>query len=433
MDMASKMLPPYGDMPSYYAATAVPAAMRSPLRGAVTTDICIVGAGFTGLSAGLELAARGFSVTIVEAERVGFGASGRNGGQLINGYSRSLDLLQRRYGLDKGRALGAVALEGAAIIRERVAKFEIACDLVDGGAVVALTAKQMRAFEEQVRVWRQYGHSGMHLVDRAGLDEIVDSDRYIGAMVDPLGGHFHPLNYLLGEARAFEAMGGKIHEYSRVVRVVDAARPCVETDHGRVTADILLLCGNAYLGDAMPAISGQIMPVSSQVVATEPLGDLAAKLLPANLSVEDANYILDYYRRTPDGRLLFGGGVVYGGQDPVSIEGKIRPNLVKTFPQLRDVRIDYAWSGNFALTLSRMPQVGRVSPRIWYSQGDSGHGVTTTQLLGRLLAEGVAGQMERFDVFATLPHPPFPGGRHFRIPLTVIGSLYYAMRDKLGV
>jgi gamma-glutamylputrescine oxidase len=424
---------PYAGLPSYYAASANPAPTRPALAGAITADVAIVGGGFTGVSAALELATRGFSVVVVEAERCGWGASGRNGGQLINGYSRPLDLLARRYGEDHARGLAAVALEGARIIRERVATHGIACDLVDGGAATALTEKQMAWFEEQAKVWVGHGHPGMRLVDKAGLDAVVRTDRYVGAMIDPVGGHFHPLNYLLGEAAAFEALGGRIFEHSRVLRVQQGAKPVVTTDKGSVTADTLLLCGNAYLGDAVPELSSRIMPVSSQVVATEPLGALIEELLPTNLCVEDANYILDYFRRTADGRLLYGGGVVYGGRDPASVEAKIRPNLAKTFPQLRDVRLDFAWSGNFALTLSRMPQVGRLSPSVWYSHGDSGHGVTTTQLLGRLLAEGVAGQMERFDVFASLPHPPFPGGRHFRVPLTVLGSLWYAMRDRLGI
>lgn len=424
---------PYAGLPSYYAASARPAPARPVLEGAHVADVAIVGGGFTGLSAALELATRGFSVVVVEAERCGWGASGRNGGQLINGYSRPLDLLARRYGEDHARGLAAVALEGAAIIRERVATHAIACDLVDGAAATALTPRQMAWFEDQARVWARYGHPGMRLVDKADVAEVVRTDRYVGAMVDPVGGHFHPLDYLLGEAAAIEALGGRIFEGSRVLRVEQGARPVITTDRGSVTADTLLLCGNAYLGDAVPELSARIMPVSSQVVATEPLGALAETLLPANFCVEDANYILDYFRRTADGRLLYGGGVVYGGRDPASVEAKIRPNLARTFPELRDVRLDFAWSGNFALTLSRMPQVGRLSPTVWYSHGDSGHGVTTTQLLGRLLAEGVAGQMERFDVFATLPHLPFPGGRHFRVPLTVLGSLWYAMRDRLGI
>ncbi len=252
-------------------------------------------------------------------------------------------------------------------------------------------------------------------------------------MVDPSSGHFHPLNFLLGEAAAFEGLGGIIHEGSRVLSVEPGARPVVRTARGSVTADMLLLCGNAYLDATVPALTARIMPVSSQIIVTEPLGARAAALLPQNHCVEDANYILDYFRRTADGRLLYGGGVVYGGQDPASITGKIRPNMLKTFPELADARIDFAWSGKFALTLTRIPQIGRLSPNIYFSHGDSGHGVTTTQLLGRLLAEAVRGQIERFDVMAGLPYVPFPGGRAFRVPLSVLGSWYYALRDRLGV
>lgn len=423
----------YASMPSYYAASAAPAPERDRLKDSHSFDICIVGGGFTGLSAAIELVERGYSVAIVEDRRVGFGASGRNGGQLINGYSRPLDFLAAKLGADRARDLASVALEGSAIIRERVARFGIACDLVGHSAAVALTAKQMRWLESQASVWASYGHPGMRLVEGEGLQQIVRSDRYVGGMVDPLGGHFHPLNYVLGEAAAVEGMGGRIFENSRVIKVIEGARPRVETAEGSITCSTLLLCGNAYLGDAKPELSARIMPVSSQVVTTEPLGALAEELLPANACVEDANYILDYFRRTADGRILFGGGVVYGGADPASIEGRILPGLLKTFPQLRGVKLDHAWSGIFALTLNRMPQIGRLSSNVWFSHGDSGHGVTTTQLLGRLLSEAIGGQMERYDIFASLPHYPFPGGKHFRVPLTVLGSLWYAMRDRLGI
>ena len=426
-------MPPYAGMPSYYAATAYPAPERPPLVGDASADVCIVGGGFTGLSSALELAARGRSVVLLEDRRIGYGASGRNGGQLIHGYSRSLDVIGKRYGPDAERGLGAMALEGAALIRARVARHAIACDLVDGGFVAAFTRKQLDGLKEEVEVWHRHGHEAPYTVDRAGVPAIVATDRYVGGMVDPSSGHFHPLNFLLGEAAAFEGLGGIIHEGSRVLSVEPGARPVVRTARGSVTADMLLLCGNAYLDATVPALTARIMPVSSQIIVTEPLGDRVRELLPQNHCVEDANYILDYYRRTADDRLLYGGGVVYGGQDPASIEGKIRPNMLRTFPALKDVAIDFAWSGKFALTLTRVPQVGRLAPNVYFSHGDSGHGVTTTQLLGRLLAEAVAGQTERFDLFARLPFYPFPGGRAFRVPLSVLGSWYYAIRDRLGV
>jgi gamma-glutamylputrescine oxidase len=420
--------------PSYYAATANASPPRPPLHGEETADVCIVGAGFTGISAGLELAERGYKVIVLEAAKVGWGASGRNGGQIVNGYSRGLDVIEKRYGAAAGEALGRMALEGGEIIRSRVAKYGIDCALVAGGMMTALTGRQMRFLEHEEKVWARHGHGSMEMVDRAGLKRIVASERYVGGLYDPLGGHMHPLNLVLGEAAALESLGGVIHEDSRVVSVDSGTSPSVRTDHGVVRAKHVLICGNAYLSPLLDReIGSKIMPVSSQVVATEKLDPaMLEALLPANYCIEDANYILDYFRRTPDHRLLYGGGTVYGGFDPASIEGKIRPALEKTFPSLAGVAIDYAWSGNFALTLPRIPHVGRISDTVFFSHGDSGHGVTTTHLLGRLLGEAVAGETTRFAAFAGLPYLPFPGGRMFRVPLTVLGAWYYRALDRIG-
>jgi gamma-glutamylputrescine oxidase len=422
-----------GHVDSYYAATANKQDARPALQGAARADVCVIGAGFSGISAALELAERGFSVIVLEAARVGFGASGRNGGQIVNGYSRDLDVIAARYGVDAGRQIGAMALEGGNIIRERVAKYRIACDLVPGGVFAAFTAKQMKGLEQHQKIWAEHGHTQLALLDRAQLALHVKSDRYIGGLVDTLSGHLHPLNLVQGEAAAVELCGGRIFENSRVIAVDTGANPVVKTAQGEVHAKFVLVCGNAYIGDLLPEIGGRIMPVSTQILATEPLGEAASALLPSNACVEDCNYVLDYFRRSADNRILYGGGIVYGGQDPASIRAKILPNMLKTFPGLRGARIDYAWSGNFALTLTRFPQLGRISPTVYFSHGDSGHGVTTTHLLGRLLGEAVAGMAERFDVFERLPYYPFPGGKALRVPLTVLGSWYYRFRDRLGI
>jgi len=424
-----------GHIDSYYAASANDTRVRPSLNESLTTQVCIIGAGFTGISAALELVERGFKVVILEAERIGFGASGRNGGQIVNGYSRHLAEIAKRYGADKAAALGKMSLEGGQIIRDRVAKYQIDCNLTQGGLFAAFTPKQLDGMKANRDNWQSHGHDGLEIVAKADLGRYVTTDVYCGGMADKYGGHIHPLNLLLGEAAAVEAQGGVIFENSRVLSVdINSEKPSIRTKDGQVTADYLLVCGNAYIGQLLPEISGRMMPVSSQVLTTEPLGaELAEKLLPANYCIEDANYVLDYYRRTADNRLIYGGGVGYGGQDINNIEAVIRPHLIKTFPQLKDVRIEFAWSGNFAMTLTRIPHMGRLSPHVYFSHGDSGHGVTTTHLLGKILAEAVTGHATRFDVWASLPHFPFPGGKYFRIPLTVMGAWWYGLRDKLGL
>ena len=425
---------PYAGMSTYYAATANPAPERPVLRGEHHCDVAVVGAGFTGMSAALELAERGYKVIVVESERVGWGASGRNGGQLVNGYSRRLAEVGKHYGKQAERDFGAMALEGSDIIRERVAKYNIACDLRDGNSLVAMHHSHMRHIRSRVEEWHSFGYTSVRLLEGDALRELINTDRYVGGYADPRGGHMHSLNYVLGEAAALEQLGGQIFEHSRVTHVDRSAKPIVHTAEGMVRANKVLVCGNAYLGDAAPDLSSRILPVSSQIIGTEVLGeDLLNELLPGNHAMEDVRYIPDYYRRTADHRIIYGGGSVYGGTDPASIEDKIRPQMLLTFPMLKDVKIEFAWSGNFALTMTRYPQVGRVSDSVYYSQGDSGHGVTTTQMLGRRLAEAIDGQLTKFDVFASVKYIPFVGGKMFRVPYSVAGSWYYGLRDKLGV
>ena len=424
-----------GHIASWYAATANDKTIRPPLVGAVEADVCIIGAGFTGISAALELAEKGMSVVVLEAERIGFGASGRNGGQIVNGYSRDFDTIERRFGPEIARKLALMSREGGEIIRSRVARHGIDCDLRDGGFFAAFTTKQLREFEVIKKSCESYGIDGMEMVGKADVGRYVSSPRYSGGMIDKRGGHIHPLNLVLGEARAAEAFGARIYENSRAVSIdISDKQPIVSTAGGSVKSRYLLVCGNAYLGNLLPKITERMMPVSSQVMVTEKLDPaLLDRMLPADYCVEDANYVLDYYRRTSDNRLLYGGGIGYGGQDPANLTGIIRPNMIKTFPDLTDTRIEYAWSGNFALTLTRIPHVGKLSDTVYFSHGDSGHGVTTTHLLGKILGEAVLGHADRFDIWASLPSLPFPGGRAFRVPLTALGAWWYGLRDRLGV
>jgi len=419
---------------SYYAASRNPRVDYPALTEVVETDVCIIGAGYTGLSTALFLLENGFRVTVLEAAKVGFGASGRNGGQIVNSYSRDIDVIEKQVGARQAQLLGEMAFEGGRIIRERIAKYNIQCDLKDGGVFAAITDKQMGHLESQKKLWERYGHTQLELMDERRIREVVGTDRYVGGMLDMSGGHIHPLNLALGEAAAVTSLGGAIYEQSPATRIDRGAQPVVHTPKGQVKAKFVVVAGNAYLGGLMPELAAKSMPCGTQVIATEPLSDeLAHSLLPQDYCVEDCNYLLDYYRLTGDKRLIYGGGVVYGARDPADIEAIIRPKLLKTFPQLADVKIDYTWTGNFLLTLSRLPQVGRIGENIYYSQGCSGHGVTYTHLAGKVLAEALRGQAERFDAFASLPHYPFPGGQLLRVPFTALGAMYYQLRDRLGI
>ncbi len=419
--------------PSYYAASAHSQPARPALQGAVETDVCIIGAGYTGLSAALHLVERGFRVRVLEAAQVGWGASGRNGGQIVNSYSRDVDVIEARYGRDTARALGAMIFEGGNIIRQRVAQYGIDCDLKKGGVFAALSDKQVRNLEHHQQVWERNGHTGLTLLDAAQTRDIVNTTRYKAALYDDWGGHIHPLNLALGEARAAEARGAIIHEQSRVTRIDRHDQPVVHTEHGSVRAQYVLVACNAYIGNLVPELAAKSMPCGTQVLTTAPLGERWRDVLPSDYCVEDCNFLLDYFRLSGDKRLIYGGGVIYGARDPADVIKLVRPKMLKTFPQLADVKIDFGWTGNFLLTLSRLPQFGRLNSNIYYAQGCSGHGVTLTHLAGKLIAEALQGQAERFDAFAKLPHLPFPGGRLFRVPFTAMGAWYYQMRDALGI
>lgn len=420
--------------PSYYAATANPQPTRAPLREEIQCDVCVVGAGYTGISAALHLAERGLSVVVLEACKIGWGASGRNGGQVVNSYSRDIDVIERRHGEETARALGAMMFEGGDIIRERIARYGIDCSYRDGGAFVAFNRHQLAGLDAQRRVWARYGNDNMELLEGAALQQVVRSDRYIGGLIDHRSGHLHPLNLVLGEATACEQLGTQIFEDSAVTRIERGPQLRFHTATGCVSARYGVVAGNAYLGNLVPELAAKSMPCGTQVITTEVLGEQrCAELMPAGYCVEDCNYVLDYYRMTGDHRLLFGSGVTYGGGDPASIERFLRPRVEATFPSLKGIRFAFTWGGDFLLTLSRLPQLGRLGDNLYYAQGYSGHGVCTAHLAGKLIAEAMSQQAARFDAFAALPHYPFPGGRHLRVPLTLLGAWYYTLRDRLGL
>jgi gamma-glutamylputrescine oxidase len=420
---------------SYYAATRNPSADYPVLDEVIECDVCVIGAGYTGLSSALFLAEAGYSVTVLEAAKVGFGASGRNGGQLVNSYSRDVDVIEQRYGDKSAEVLGSMIFEGGNIIRQRIQQYGIQCDYRPGGIFAALNSKQLKGLAEQKSSWERYGNQQLRMLDANEIGKEVGSRRYVGGLLDMSGGHIHPLNLALGEAAAFVGLGGRIFEQSAAVDIKYGEPHIISTAKGRVRAKYLLIAGNAYLSqDLDPRVTRKSMPCGSQIVVTKPLPEAVVKnLITHNYCVEDCNYLLDYFRITGDNRLLYGGGVVYGAREPKDIEQLILPKILKTFPQLKVVEIDYQWTGNFLLTMSRMPQFGRVEKNAYFMQGYSGHGVTCSHLAGKLISEMIRGDAERFDAFASLPHMPMLGGRTFQVPLTAMGAAYYSMRDRFGI
>ncbi|MFS4438382.1 NAD(P)/FAD-dependent oxidoreductase [Paracoccaceae bacterium GXU_MW_L88] len=420
---------------SYYAASANPSPERPPLRADIEAEICVIGGGFTGLSAALHLAEAGKQVVLLEGAKIGWGASGRNGGQVVNGLNAGLPKIAKQYGQEMADFVGGLYQEGGDIIRDRIARYDIACDYREGNIFVATTPRHMREIEGFDQLLRRYGMDSHELLDEAALRQHIGSDFYVGGMIDRKGGHLHPLNLALGEAAALESLGVVIYEDS-IVREVEysGAKPVVITNEGRVTAGQVVICGNAYLGHVVPALTARVMPVSTQVMATEPLPeDVAKRLLPTGHCAEDTRYILDYYRLSADNRLLFGGGTVYGGKDPADVEAKLRPAMETVFPEIKGVKVDYAWSGNFALSFSRVPQMGRLADHTWFAHGYSGHGVTGSHLFGRILSEAITGDTTRFDRFAALKWFPFPGGRTLGPLYSTLGSWWYAARDRFGI
>lgn len=421
---------------SYYAASRNIVRTPKILEGEVAADVAVLGAGYSGLSTAIHLAEKGYKVVVVEGANVGWGASGRNGGQVVNGLNASLDTITRRYGVEAGAFVGSLVQEGGKIIRRLVSQYNIQCDLKNGNIYAAYTKAHMKELEHKKALWQSHGMDDHQLLDKEMMRKLVNTDAYIGGMLDTTGGHMHPLNLTLGEAAALESLGGVIFEQSPAVSVDhEAQKPSITTAKGRVTAKTVVLCGNAYLGNVVPKLVSRVMPVSTQMMATAPLGDERAKaLIPSDMCVEDVRYILDYFRLSADNRLIFGGGTVYGGTDPADVRAKLKPNLEKVFPQLKGVNIDYAWNGNFALSFSRVPQMGRIGKNTFFAHGYSGHGVTGSHLFGKILSEVISGSdSSRFDQFAKLPWIPFPGGRMFRAQYSTIGSWWYQFKDAFGL
>lgn len=416
---------------SYYAATLNDVTDYPVLAGEQVADVCVIGAGFTGISTALCLAERGYDVHVVEANRVGWGASGRNGGQMIGGIAG-----EQRIAKHHGAAIDALIHElrwaGHAIIRDRVDRYRIQCDLKYGYVDVAIRDRHLREFDREHRRLREqaFPHE-VRLLDRDETLEFVGTDAYVGALLNMANGHLHPLNLCIGEARAAESHGATIYEQSTVLEIVRGDRPKVVTELGSVTADAVVIAGNAY-HHLERQLRNVMFPVNSYIVATEPLSDeIVRRINPHDVAICDPNFVLEYFRLSADKRMLFGGRLNYFGFDPDVIRQRRQPRLAKLYPILADARIDFAWGGTIGVPINRVPQFGRVAPNVFYCQGYSGHGVNVTHLAGEILADAIAGTLERFDLFATVPTIRIPGAHLVQKPLVALAMLYYHVRDRL--
>lgn len=415
---------------SYYAASARPAPQRSALTGSAECDVCVVGGGIAGCSAALHLAERGYSVVLLEQHRIGWGASGRSGAQAIHGVASGQGKLERLIGRDPARAVWDVTIEGLALMRALIARYRIECDWVDGTMLTALKARHDRELRRELEeLQERLQYRSVRYMPRDEVCSLLATRRYLSALYDSNGGHLHPLNYTLGLAAAAERAGVRIHEDTRALGFTSAR---VRTPAGEVRARYLVLCGNVYLGNTAPALTRKIMAVGTHIIATEPLGaQLAQRLIANNAAVSDMNWVLDYFRRSADHRLLFGGRVSYSGLAAFEVPRATRARMLAVFPQLADEQVEYSWGGHVDITLNRAPHFGRLMPNVYFLQGFSGHGIALTGIAGKLVAEAIAGQAERFDVFARIPHRDFPGGALLRRPLLVLAMLYYRLRDLL--
>ncbi|OED39154.1 oxidoreductase [Chromatiales bacterium (ex Bugula neritina AB1)] len=421
---------------SWYAATALTTPECPSLADSVSCDICIVGAGFTGLSAALCLLERGYNVVLLDAHRVGWGASGRNGGQLGSGQRLDQSDLEAAYGMEQAMALWKLAENAKQLVSQLIEQHNIDCDYVPG----IIHADHKPGFASSTKAYVEkltglYNYKEIEYIDRPALGALIGSDAYYCGSVDRGSGHLHPLKYVLGLANAATNAGLHLYERSEVVGVsasADNKRVVVKTAAGQVTAQQVLLGCNGYLGNLQPKVAAHVMPINNYIIATEPLPQsLYETILPENMAVADSRFVVNYFRKSADRRLLFGGRESYGYQFPEDIKSFVRTAMLAIYPQLDKTKIDYGWGGTLAITMNRMPYLKTVAPNVVSASGYSGHGVGMATLAGRLAAESMAGNLERFDVLSQLRHRKFPGGVALRSPLMKLGMLYYMLRDRL--
>jgi gamma-glutamylputrescine oxidase len=424
---------PTGHPDSYYVATANAMPEHPTLRGSAYADVCVIGGGLTGVSAALHLAERNFDVVLLEAARIGAGASGRSGGQVHSGQRRGLRTLERAFGAERARRLWQLAEEAKATVKQRIERHAIACDLRPCTLTAAYKPRDATALEHAAeRLVERYDYPHARYVSRHEMAEMLGTRRYFGGLLDRGACHLHPLNYVLGLADAALTADVRLFEHSRAVRIETTRPPIVTTEHGRVEARYVVLAMNGYLGRLVPELAGWIMPINNFILATAPLGEAAARaLIRDDVAVADSKFVVDYFRLSADRRLLFGGGEIYGPRFPSDIKTFVRRHMLRVFPQLAGVAIDYGWGGTVAITRSRLPHFARLAPEVFVAHGYSGQGLALATLAGKLIAEAIAGTAERFDVMAGLGLEPFPGGALLRRPALLAGMLYYGLRDRL--
>lgn len=419
---------------SWYAATATPPGPYPTLRGDQRAKVAVIGGGFTGLSAALHLAEAGVDVTLVEAQRVGFGASGRNGGQVGSGQRREQDALEQLMGERDAQGLWQLGQDAKALIATLCARHGIDCNWRPGIVHADLRARDVarsHAYAQHLR--NAYGYNDIAPLDRDQMRALVGSPAYHGGYIDHGAGHIHPLRFAFGLAQAAQTAGAQLFERSTVTRIDPGASVTLHTKTGTLRADHVIVAANGYLGRLLPGVASRVMPINNFIVATAPLGDRADSILKQDVAVADSKFVVNYFRLSQDRRLLFGGGESYGYRFPRDIAAVVRKPMAQIFPQLGDVTIDYAWGGTLAITMQRLPHFARIGPNILSASGYSGHGVALATLGGTLLAEAVSGPSQGFDLMAKLPTPRFPGGTALRTPLLVAAMTWYAMRDKLGL
>lgn len=422
---------------SYYEATVTRPAAQPSLTQRLQADVCVVGGGYAGLSAALELAQRGYDVVLLEAQSIGWGASGRNGGQVIVGFgSDGEEAIERQFGREDARRAWEVTVDAIRLLQQRIARYDIGCEWQPGYLSLATKARK----EQELRRWMEHVQSAydypLQWIANGDLRKWVDSPRFHSAVFDAASGHLHPLKYCLGLLQAALAAGVRIFENSAVFLVDRGRRPVVRTAQGECTCEFVVLAGNVYLGeygdDIAPEVTSRIMPVGTYMIATEPMAPHRAEaLIPSRCAASDTNFILDYFRLSADHRLLFGGGDSYTGTTPRNLIGHIRRSMNTVFPQLGDLEVVHAWGGFVDITLNMAPHFGRLGHNLYFVQGFSGHGLALSGMAGLMVAEAISGQAERFDLLARVRHLPFPGGALMRTPALVLGMWYYRLRDAL--